>query len=67
MFAALLIVCSMNSNNCAPVHMPPVFMTEKACEEWASGFVATHALDLKRGFGRYETVVWCRKYEGQPA
>lgn len=66
MFAAVLVVCSLNATNCQLVGTEPIFPTELACRESAAQFLVSHSDQLKRAFGPYAVNLWCREIQGQP-
>lgn len=67
MFAAVLIVCSLNTASCQVIDTLTIYGTAAECRDGAAQFVALHDDQLKRGFGPYETATWCRTPKGNPA
>ena len=67
MFAAVLVVCSVNAMNCELVGTEPIFQTEQACRESAAQFLVSHNDEIKRDLGPYAVNLWCREIQGQPA
>jgi hypothetical protein len=67
MFAAVLIVCSLDSTTCNLMGTDPIFGTELACRENAAEYLVSHAEQLKRAFGPYAVSLWCREVQGRPA
>jgi len=66
-FAAVLVICSLNATNCQLIGTDPIFESEQACRENAAQFLVTHQDQIKRAMGPYGVNLWCREILGNPA